>query len=569
MSTTICKLNYKNTFDKINTISNNSIYKTKETDMAEELTPTPRKKRPRIGQTPAPAAPRTTFSNREQAPTERRRIFTRNDSDFKRNAPDKTDLLHELLISPERCYERKYSSVLQDVISPWDKRQLISGDFSGLAKKYKAALRRKYVYLMAQKDVKNYCSGAPKQLTRDDDIRLETMEQLRRLKEDNKITEKQFNEIHQRFFSDIKAKDSLPSAQVTKMLRCMAAGKFYAPVKKDGTLNEQALSPTYRVILKSKKRISGYKPEDYDIFGCNQDGSPLSPAFHAVKGSENFQRMKKSILGKMSELGISPEEACQLNSADIAHMMQKPGELRDIPFTEICPDVKDSPYQEFAQKLGMILTIGNPANRVSGSKYWLKHFASPQEKMDYDEGDKIGYQLFLNSAERIYEKLKKDCSQNGMDSDFVEKWAQSMIENKSVNVNLVPNCKNKPFKVDIHHWERLSAAAEDASPADKNNLENFGLMIMYHENDMDVHADKHKGESAHYVMASFEERQEKFPTKHLICSSDCLVISSELLKGRSDISKIETLQKKIKPEPKKVAAGGYTPQYVVAAKREI
>ena len=537
--------------------------------MSEENAPIKRKRqRIRINRetgnpiSSAPTSPSAAKSFESRSIT--RKIFTRPDArkEFsQRNYLDEKDLLRELLTNLDLCclkHRARVTSYLQKIVNKNDVKALQNGNFAELVRKYHAALRRQYVCLMAKEDVRNYASATPESLLRDDDVRLETMEQLLRLVERREIPEAQFNFIHKKYFADIIAKDSLPDANVTKILRCMAAGKFYAPVDKNHQLNERLLSEAFRSWQKTKK-VKQYAPEDYDFFGQNDKGEPLSTLWNAVNGSSNFHKMAKVFAQKFSEMGIAPEKAYQFNSYDLAYILQRdPKNLEDVAFVDVVPDVCDSPYQELASKMGDILMLGGAENLTEREKQkiWLERFASKSEIEDWnDSGSKVDYQLCMRKVSTIYNKLQQDFVENGMDPDFLCQWAHSLKENKSFNPKLVSGCSSIPYKIDIHHWDRLSAASGDEIAADKNLLENFGIMIMYNKDGVDIHAEEHKGESANFVLDSFRDRQERHPTKYLLKTSNFLSLSSDLVKGMGDrfkpLAKIKKLQEKLAPQKKK------------------
>ncbi len=465
---------------------------------------------------------------------------------------NQAQLLERMIQKPESVSPHQIMHILEQYLSKSDIKQLQKGNASAIIKKYAAIIKRKYVQAVAAADVLNYCSATPAAIPdRSDEIRLETMEQLRRRVQKKFLSKEKFQQIHQTFFADIVSKDSLPNTQITKMLRCIAAGKLYAPTDLNGKLAEYTLSPAYRRFRQKPQPSLNLKPENYDFFGIDAKGKPLCPMFYATSGSANAHKISKAIAKRMAQLGIAPSEAYKFNVADIAHIMQKDGELRDIPFSEIAPDIKDSPYQEFADKLGLILKIGRGKNNDhrKTTQLWLEEFATPEQKTDYEDyGFRDGLELFLSGAEKIYNKLSKDFAEKGISPDFLDAWAESLCANKSLNPNLAQCHHPKPHKIDIHHWERLSSATSDTSTADKNNLDNFGVMIMYTKNDFDIHASMHKGESASYITTNLEKKQQESPQKNLFCTSNFLFLSLNIFHGRKDrteeLNKIDYLRSK-------------------------
>ncbi len=545
--------------------------------MEEKNATTIRKRRPRIGDRHNPEP--TTSSgfirptHTKDAPEQTRRMVTspRFRHDITSARLSRTELLEKALNNPQTLTHQQKWNILSKIINEKEKRYLDCGQYDELLKKYNNVIRRQYVCAAANDDIKNYLSAQPQALLRDDDVRLETMELLHKKVEEGELSKEKFDHVHKLFFSDIISKDNQPNAQTTKMLRCVATGKFYAPIDANKSLKEQALSPAYRAFKKRRQTSKNYSPQDYDFFGENEKHEPLCPIFHAVNDSGNIHKIAPIIASRMAQMGIPPEEAYQFNTADIAHIMQKDGELKDIEFQTISADVGNSPYQEFANKFGLLLKIGG-ASRLSNQKktdIWLKNFATPEEVKDSQEWGTIsGLNIFTSKAESLYNKLAEDFTNNGMSPDFIDAWADSLCENKSLNPNYVQGINSKPFKIEIHHWERLSAAMESENPADKNNLENFGLMIMYQKNGFDIHKMQHAGESAHYLLASLNEKQQQNPRKYLVCTSGCFLYSSDLMNGREDhnpqLQKIKELHERIKKEiPQKPSKNKQTPTRVI------
>lgn len=527
-----------------------------------------KKRRPRIGETT-----RNTISN---ATPQRQSRYTDRTVTTPRNPlmspPKDTEIMERLLTGPElaiiRYAKQIRSKLAQYLHTPRHQfDQATDNELLQIIAKYKKALRRKYVYAIAKEDADNYASNDPKPMKRDNDIRLETMEQLRRYCDDGRFPESKLEHIRQTYFQDIMSKDALPSAVATRMLRCMAAGKFYAPRTNDNVYKEQLLSPVFRDYLHNKRKPKKqYTPEDYNFFGFDNEDKPLSPAWNAVFASDNFRHMASKIAQRMADLGISHEDAYQFNSCDLAVIMQpnkkrladlEPEYCRDVPFTAIYPMVKESPYQEFSQKLGKILRLG----KNSDSRY---AFRDAQELFDqqYSDSDNITTpELLLNYADQLYQKLDEDFCENGINPQFLDAWIDSMINNKSVNPNLV-DVKPRPYKIDIHHWDPLSAAGNNKFMAEQNRLDNFGLMIMYDANGTDVHAEQHDGESANYIMQSTAEKRKQNPIKYLFITSSEQRTRNDLFFGMSDfytpLKKAEQLKNKL-PTAVKTSQEGITP----------
>ena len=517
-----------------------------------------KKRRPRIGETTQTISSDTTPQSSKRhrpriAPTAERvipqngRYFTQtvitSRNSFGSHNSD-IDILKALSTFPEealikypKTIRKKVSGFLHNNDHEYDKTS--DDALLPILQKYKKTFRRKYVQAVAKDDARNYASNNPKLLVRDNDIRLETLEQLRRKCDDGMLPEDKLEHIRQTYFKDILSKDALPCAVASRMLRCMAAGKFYAPRTNDNVYKEQLLSPVFRDYLyKKRKPQKQYTAENYNFFRRDNQNKPLSPAWNAVYASDNFRHMAHKVAQKMADLGISPEDAYQLNSYDLAVIMQpdknrledlKPENCRDVSFTAIYPMVKDSPYQEFSQKLGKILRLG----KNSDSRY---AFRDAQELFDqqYSDSDKITTpESLLSCAGRLYQKLDKDFRENGINPQFLDAWIESMVNNKSVNPNLV-NVQPRPYKIDIHHWEPLSAAGNNTYMAEQNRLDNFGLMIMHNQNSNDIHAEQHEGESANYIMQSMAEKRKQNPIKYLYISSEQDRARNDFFSGMPD-----------------------------------
>lgn len=492
----------------------------------------PRKKRPRIQR---PRIQPQTFTqqmftdrqNREHIEPQKRLSLV--------------EALQNLLKKPEefcRTNPQTVTDILLKIVSDYDKAKVSTDNLIPLVKKYQSAIERKYITSTAHQDIQNLLSANPRPLSeRDNKIRLECMEQLKKLSEKKEITPEQYQYLHQTYFSDIISKDNLPQAQISQMLRSMAAGKFYAPIGPDGKIDRKKFSPTFLKILNQKKKSNiSAKIEDYDFFGLDKNQQPKSKIWHAVKDSCNFQKLKNIIAKHCIEKGIAPEQAYNLNPADLWMLLAKDIEkTKPIPFFSLCKDANLAPFEEFSVKLGQILSIGGALemNQEQKINLWLKHFASKQEKEDFTNKYSPDFKLFIKKCERIYQKLEQDFKQNHIHPKFMPQWVDSMLKNKSIHPALV-DCPHKPYKIDIHHWDRLSSVKEGDNLAKKNNLSNFGVMIMYQSYSFDIHAQEHKGESAHFVLANQEEKALDKDRCFLFATSNCLYIGDDIMKEASD-----------------------------------
>lgn len=451
------------------------------------------------------------------------------------------EALHYLVKKPEefcRTNPQTVKDILLKIVSEYDIAKVSNGDILPLVKKYQSAIERKYITTAARQDIKNLLSANPRPLSkREDNIRLECMEQLKKLSEKRAITPEQYQYLHKTYFSDIIAKDNLPQAQVSNMLRCMASGKFYAPLGPDGKIDRKKFSPTFLKFLNQPKKTKiSAKIEDYDFFGINKNNQPKSKVWHAVKDSHNFQKLKNIIAKRCIEKGIEPELAYKLNSADLWMLLSKDiKKPKALPFSAICKNAHPAPFEEFSVKLGQLLSVGGAKNMSKEQKInlWLNNFASKQEKADFESEHSPDFKLFIQRCERIYQKLEQDFKKNHINPKFMPLWVESMLKNKSINPSLV-DCPRKPYKIDIHHWDRLSSLQNGDNPAKKNNLENFGVMIMYHDYSFDIHAQEHQGESAHFVLANREQTTMNKNRRFLFATSNCLYISDNILYESSD-----------------------------------
>ena len=492
----------------------------------------PRKKRPRIQR---PRIQPQTFTqqmftdrqNREHIEPQKRLSLV--------------EALQNLLKKPEefcRTNPQMVKNILSKIVSKYDIAKVSSEDILSLVKKYQSAIERKYITSTAHQDIQNLLSANPRPLSeRDNKIRLECMEQLKKLSEKKEITPEQYQYLHQTYFSDIISKDNLPQAQISQMLRSMAAGKFYAPIGPDRKIDRKKFSPTFLKILNQKKKSNiSAKIEDYDFFGLDKNKQPKSKVWYAVKDSRNFQKLKNIIAKRCIEKGIAPEQAYNLNPADLWMLLAKDIEkTKPIPFSSLCKDANPAPFEEFSVKLGQILSIGGALEMKQEQtiNLWLKHFASKQEKEDFTNKYSPDFKLFIQRCERIYQKLEQDFKQNHINPKFMSLWVESMLKNKSINPSLV-DCPRKPYKIDIHHWDRLSSLQDGDNPAKKNNLDNFGVMIMYHDYSFDIHAQEHQGESAHFVLANREQTTMNKDRRFLFATSNCLYISDNIMYEASD-----------------------------------
>lgn len=454
---------------------------------------------------------------------------------------NQVEALQNLVQKPEefcRTNPQSVKNILLKIVSEYDTAKVANEDILPLVKKYQSAIERKYITSAARQDIKNLLSATPRPLPkREDNIRLECMEQLKKMSEKREITPDQYQYLHQTYFSDIIAKDNLPHAQVSNMLRCMASGKFYAPLGTDGKIDRKKFSPTFLKFLnKPKKTKISAKLEDYDFFGLNEKKQPKSKVWHAVKDSRNFQKLKNIIAKRCIEKDIEPKLAYQLNPADLwmllTNNIEKP---KALEFSAICSKANPAPFEEFSVKLGKILSVGGAKNLNKEQKInlWLNNFASKQEKADFESEHSPDFKLFIQRCERIYQKLEQDFKQNHIHPKFMSLWVESMLKNKSINPSLV-DCPRKPYKIDIHHWDRLSSLQNGDNPAKKNNLDNFGVMIMYHNYSYDIHAQEHKGESAHFVLATREQTALNKNRRFLFATSNCLYISDNIMYEASD-----------------------------------
>ncbi len=499
--------------------------------MEKETQDTPvKKKRPRI-----PLS--------ERAQTFTQSVITRPNK-IEKPQIDMITALQKTAQNPEEFYRNNpqmVRNILNKFISEKEKANLSKNTLS-LLQKYKSAIWRKYVYLAAREDIKNLLTATPSPLPeREDDVRLECMEQLKKLSETQQIRPEQYQYLHQTYFSDIISKDNLPQAQVSKMLRCMASGKFYAPKDINGKIDKKKFSPAFMAFLKQKKKPKiNAQINDYDFFGLDENKQPKSPVWHAVKDSHNFQKMKPIIAKRCIDKGISPEMAYHLTPADYWLLLSNSEEAKDIKFKDICPQVNDAPFEEFAVKLGKILSVGGALEMSKDQKIklWLNNFASKQEKADFESEHSPDFKTFLKKCERIYQKLEQDLKDNQIHPKFMSLWVESMLKNKSINPSLV-DCPHKPHKIDIHHWDRLSSVSGTENLAQKNCLDNFGVMIMYQNYSFDIHAQEHKGESAHFVKANREETTMNKNRRFLFATSNCVYISDDLMHETTDFHPLE------------------------------
>ena len=492
----------------------------------------PRKKRPRIQRT------------NTQPQTFTQQMFTERQNREHIELQKKLSLveaLQNLVKKPEefcRTHPQTVKDILLKTVSDYDKTKVSTGNLISLVKKYQSAIERKYIRTVACQDIKNLLSANPHPLEpREADIRLECMEQLKMMVERGQITPEQYQYIHRTRFSDIISKDNLPQAQVSKMLRSMAAGKFYAPTGTDGKIDKKNFSQTFLEFLNQKKKTKiSATIKDYDFFGLDENNQPKSSVWHAVKNSRNFQKLKPVIAKRCIEKGISPQMAYQLNPADLWMLLSKDIENpKSIPFKALNKECGLAPFEEFAVKLGKILSVGGAKAMDKDQKLelWLDNFASPKEKADFEGAYSPDFNLFIQKCERIYQKLEQDFKQNHIHPKFMPQWVESMLKNKSIHPALV-DCPHKPYKIDIHHWDRLSSVKEEDNLAKKNNLSNFGVMIMYQSYSFDIHAQEHKGESAHFVLANQEEKALDKDRCFLFATSNCLYIGADIMKEASD-----------------------------------
>ncbi len=492
----------------------------------------PRKKRPRIVRSTTTTQNGTFRQNVVTTSQNREHIASRSTSDI-------VALLREIARFPEDFCRKKpqeAQKLLSNIVSPQDKSLLFQKPLA-IIQKYKNAIWRKYIYLAAKKDIENLLTANPQPLpAREEEVKLECMEQLKMMLERGKIRPEQYQYIQQTHFPDIISKDNLPQAQVSKMLRSMAAGRFYAPFDNKGNIDSKKFSAEFAQILAHPKqhKISA-KIEDYDFFGLDETKQPKSPIWYAVKDSRNFQKLKPLIAKRCIEKGIPPQTAYKLNTADLWALTTPDQKPHAVKFSEICPQINNAPFEEFSQKLGLILSVGGGKEISYDEKaqIWLKKFASHQEKEDYEDKHSPDLRLFIQKCERIYQKLEQDFKQNHIHPKFMPQWIDSMLKNKSINPSLVA-CPHKPFKIDIHHWDRLSSVQNMENLSEKNTLENFGVMIMYNEYDFDIHAQEHKGESAHFVLADREEKALDKNRRFLFATSNCLYIGSDLMQKTTD-----------------------------------
>lgn len=492
----------------------------------------PRKKRPRIQRTDT--QPQTFTQSVFSPPKNRENIKPAKPLSL-------LESLQNLVEKPEefcKTNPQTVKNILLKIVSEYDLAKVANNNLTTLVKKYQNAIEKKYIRTAAQQDIKNLLSANPHPLpAREDNIRLECMEQLKMMTERGQIRPEQYQYIHQTYFPDIISKDNLPQAQVSKMLRCMAAGKFYAPTGADGKIDKKKLSPAFLKFLKQKEKTKiSAKIEDYDFFGLDETMQPQSSVWYAVKDSRNFQKLKNIIANRCIKKGITPQMAYKLNPADLWMLLSKDIEKpQNISFKSLCKEANLAPFEEFAVKLGKILSIGgtNEMSQEQKIKLWLNNFASPQEKADFESEHSPDFKLFIKKCERIYQKLEQDFKENHIHPKFMSLWIESMLKNQSINPALV-SCPNKPYKIDIHHWDRLSSLQSGDNPAQKNNLDNFGVMIMYQDYGFDIHAHEHKGESAHFVLQNREQTALDKERRFLFATSNCLYIGGDIMKEAFD-----------------------------------
>ena len=207
---------------------------------------------------------------------------------------------------------------------------------------------------------------------------------------------------------------------------------------------------------------------------------------------------------------------------------------QDTPFAELHSNVNDSPYQEFAQTMGQLLTVGQSDNSHPSKEdinIWKKFFATKEEVAEYENhGEEMPFFEFRHNAQKIYQTLKQECELKGFEAKFLPAWIESMKNYKDVNPKLV-NCTKVPNKVNIHHNDRLSEASNcpNQDPAVLNDPNNYSLMIQYLDTSWDIHAEKHKGESANFYIKDYENNSRTYKNSNLPnAEGNYLIATSEM-----------------------------------------
>ena len=424
---------------------------------------------------------------------------------------DKLTFLNKIKDADNRAYIMRYKARCRDflnkIVSPKDKSRLHNdgGNYvliQKLLRKYNQRIVWEAVKEQAKSDCKIFCSGnVPKDLdTRSADVRLQTMEQLKFARDNNKIDDNTYQLIWNKYFPDIVSKDAMANSTEIGMLRAQAAGHVY---------NDNAgLSVIYKQALR-KKRKKKYKPEDYNLFGYDGRGEPLCVAWHVVEASNNFQHTLPQVQKLLAELGVSPEDAYKFNHRDFADIIVKSGGMAQV---------NDAPYQEFCKKFGKMLQVGKGIfNEVQSRKIWEDNFATNAElNMSDDDKDEV-YRNFERNCRRTTEKIKNDFIKGGVSEDYFVAWMNNMAKNGEYSPKSVKwNKKGEtiPYKIDIHHNRRLSSGGDGL-----NNLSNLSLIVMFNSYDFDVHGFKHQGESKNFIL-------EKCLTQKNNDNDDCIIYQS-------------------------------------------
>ncbi len=475
---------------------------------------------------------------------------------------DRTEFLKHLLHHTEAVCARNFNKVtkmLLDLKIPAEEKARISdirfSDYETLAdsvNKYRHVFERQLVVETAKKYLNDITDNVSRIMAgeyfpdtpQDPATRLELAEKILQLalESPKKLNNTAPEKLVSKIMPEIAAKDSRSDSAVSGFLRCMAAGKFYAPVSNNRN-NLYKLSDTFKAFWQKNPNLEQtnkpkYQPEEYLFFDLGADGKPLSPQWYAVRCSKNFRKIAHSVAQKLAAHNISPEQAYKLNSYDIAFLLGNNGSerCRDTPFAKLSPNVNDSPYQEFTQTMGYLLTVGQSDNSRPSKEdinIWKKFFATKEEVAEYENhGDDMPIIEFRHNAQKIYQTLKQECASNNIDNNFMSSWIEDLITKKNVSTTIYNNNFGTfPAKIDIHHNDRLSEASNcpNLDAAILNDPNNYSLMIQYLETSLDIHGDKHKGESANFYIKDYESNSRTYKNSNLPnAEGNYLVATSEM-----------------------------------------
>lgn len=305
-----------------------------------------------------------------------------------------------------------------------------------------------------------------------------------------------YDSILEKYFASKMLERASTTGPDNHMMRCLASGSFYLPnyenqyseyfIKNYGekfNLNPHVVRPRKKGSAQNKfnaKDMINMIEETYD--------------------RETAQKFKNYLKSK----GISEYDFSQMNSYDIARVLQKPSAIandskRPVNIEEVitgfCPD---SPYKKQSRRMGFMLAIGRELSQQiekgSDLKKTIEDFA---KNMNFKtvkvskQGDRASYnevwkeafaeqygnpKVFLADALNTFSKVSKDFERQGC-KEYFEKWVDVLCQEGKHNPKF-EGIKN-PYEINIHHKIPVKVARSMKNPEDINYEGNFLMCVEF------------------------------------------------------------------------------------------